>query len=840
MELQARRIALRHGWQLAELPAGAPPGAEAEVRDWIDVPELGPVAAVLRATGRWSLDGSPRRFDASDWCYRLAFELPPDVGDQAVTLGFDGLATLATAQLNGAPLLRSDNMFIAHRCDPNALLRPGRNELVLRFASLDALLATPRPRPRWRTPMVEHQQLRWWRTTLLGRTPGWSPPAAPVGPWRDVWLSRATPLDLLDPSLDVTHEQGLGRVAFRSRLHGTASLSSARLCIARGDTIHHGELTLGPGPQPTLAGALEVPNPALWWPHTHGEPVLYRAWLDLTLTGASEPVTWPLGEIGFRSITLDNTDGRFAVRVNGVPVFCRGACWMPLDAVTLRAPAAAYRTAIAQARDAGMNMLRVVGSTVYEDDAFHDECDRQGLLVWQDFMFANLDYPADDPGFATSVEHEVRGQLQRWRARPSTAVLCGNSEVEQQAAMWGAPRPLWQPALFHAQMAGWAAELCPHVPYWPSSAHGGAFPHQADQGTTSYYGVGAYLGPLEDARRANLKFATECLGFANLPEDTALARVPGGPALPTHHPAWKARTPRDLGAGWDFEDVRDHYLAQLYGVDPPTLRRLEPERYLALGRAVTGDVMADTLAEWRRAGSGCGGALLWTMRDLWAGAGWGLLDERGAPKPCWWHVRRALQPISLAITDERHSGLRLHACNDHAEALTATLEFIAYNESDAPVAQARRAVAVPGHGRASWTPAKWLDGFLDLGHAYRFGPPVARLVWAGLHADDGRLLAQAWHFPAGRPTARLADSGLTAALAGTSDATLELTLQAEGFVQGLHIDLGGHHPDDNHFHLRPGETRHVTLHPDGALARRAPCCRLRALNSHRVLMLALP
>ena len=109
-------------------------------------------------------------------------------------------------------------------------------------------------------------------------------------------------------------------------------------------------------------------------------------------------------------------------------------------------------------------------------------------------MFANMDYPDHDPGFVASATEEVRQLLGRLEGRPSTAVLCGNSEVEQQAAMWGSPRSLWAPKLFHEVLPAVARECLPDVPYWPSSAHGGAFPHQGDAGTTSYFGVGAYLG----------------------------------------------------------------------------------------------------------------------------------------------------------------------------------------------------------------------------------------------------------------------------------------------------------------------------------------------------------
>jgi beta-mannosidase len=829
-----RRERLVRDWELVSVPAGSlsDPSQLADTgpHAWVAAQRPGTAAAVLRDAGAWSLDHPPRRFDADDWWYRTHFTAPEaDEGDQVV-LGFDGLATLADVWLNGELLLSSENMFIAHEHEVRSRLRTGRNELVMRFRSLDAALAAKRPRPGWRAPMIENQQLRWFRTTILGRTPGWSPPAAAVGPWRDVWLETRPLVDVshlgLHASMDGT--RGVVQVGARIAAHAGQRIDAVVLEVERSGQSHRSLLSREAGAQ--FAGSLSIDQPSLWWPHTHGEPALHEARLSVSLAGRNDPVIVDLGRIGFRTIEVDTSQGRFAIRVNGTPVFCRGACWTPLDPVSFSSDCDSYAQAIAQVRQAGMNMLRIGGTMVYENDAFHDACDEQGVLVWQELMFANMDYPTE-AAFLASVEAEVRQQLRRLQARPSLAVVCGNSEVEQQAAMWGATRERWTPALFHEHVPAWVRETLPHTTYWPSSAHGGAFPYQGDAGTTSYYGVGAYLRPEDDARRSDLSFATECLAFAHLPDAPTIARMPGGDSLKVTHPGWKMRTPRDLGAGWDFEDVRDHYLAELFKLDPSKLRCADHDRYLELGRVATGEVTAAAFKEWRRAGSRCGGALVWFLRDLWPGAGWGLLDDQGHPKAAMHILGRALQPVSLAFTDEGGNGLYLHAVNEQASPITAMLSIAAYNESAALVGHASQPIGLDARSAQCLPVAGFFDGFLDLSAAYRFGPSPAQVVVANLFDKDARLLAQDFHFPAGFTAQREDDVGLTAAVTQHSDDGIELTIHTERLAQHVCIEWSGYVVTDNHFHLAPRGARTLSLRgqTQGA-ARRGT---LRALNSRR-------
>jgi beta-mannosidase len=821
---------LTEGWELG-LAVDSMGKVPADIL-WSRAGVPGTVAASLRDSGQWSFDAAPRRFDAEEWWYRLRFAAEPAAPGERVILGFDGLATFAQVLLNGKPLFESTNMFLAQRCDIGALLQ-AENELVIRFAPLDRFLNARRARPRWRTPMVQQQQLRWVRTSLLGRTPGWSPPAPAVGPWRPVWLERRQWIGLGEHRLQATVQAGAGRLAMSCALSPAEGVAviSARLIVGRGG--RQVELPLQQDGR-LVRGEMTLPDVELWWPHTHGEPALYTATLILELrdsTGSQVCVESHLGRVGFRTLRLDRGAGQFVLYVNDRRVFCRGAAWMPLDCASFQATPAHYLDAIEMVRNAGMNMLRVAGPSVYETDQFLDCCDAAGILLWQDFMFANMDYPAEDAAFAASVNTEARQQLSRLHAHPALTVLCGNSEGAQQAAMSGAARECWAPPLFEVELAALSNELCPGVPYCPSSTHGGAFPFQPDDGPTSYYGVGAYFKPLSDARRSGVRFASECLGFANIPEDETLALLTPGQALRCHHARWKERVPRDLGAGWDFDDVRDHYLQSLFRLDPMQLRYADHDRYLRLSRVTSGEVMAAAFAEWRRAGSSCSGALVWFLRDLWPGAGWGVIDSTGLPKAPYYYLKRALQPVALFISDEDCNGLVLHIVNETSACMRVRLELRLYRFSTMVGAPVVKELGLDPGSTTQIPATDFYDGFMDLSYSYRFGPPSYDVLHAALVCSDGRAgVAEAFHFPQGLPNAAGLDVGLTASAVRTEDAW-RLNILSKGFAQSVHIDAPGYIADDQYFHMIPNSTRTLQLLPRNAATPDVPEGAVHALNA---------
>lgn len=800
-------VPLDAGWTLIVCEPGAAttPDEAAGLAGWIAARVPGTAEQTLRDSGA-TVAGTPSGLHDKDVWYRTTFQ-----AEGSYTLRLQGLASHAEVFLDGRNVCSSRSMFVAHEIDIEGR---GRHDLAIRCLALNPILAAAKgPRARWRPMMITPGTLRLVRTTALGHMPGWAPPVAVVGPWKPVELIRRTaPARITSLRLIPTLAGANGvldiAVTFDNALDSTVELA----CGGHAQALHRSG-------DATFSGRLTIEQAAPWWPHTHGEPALHDA--ALRFGG----VNVDLGRVGFRSIAIDRgEDGKgFALIVNGERIFCRGASWMPVDPA---APASADpRAMLALAREAGMNMIRISGTMMPESRAFHEICDEFGILVWHDLPFANFDYPAGDPAFVALVETETRQLLDRLQASPSLAVVCGGSEIAQQATMLGVTPVQATMPLFDEVIPRLVAAHAPNTAYVPHTPWGGPLPFVTDEGVTHYFGVGAYCRPMEDVRRSRVRFATECLAFANVP---AAASLRAADLADPASEAWKAGIPRDAGADWDFEDVRDHYVRALYGADPEGLRRDDPERYLALGRAAPAEIMEQVFAEWRRAGSRCGGALVWFLNDLMPGAGWGVIDRTGEPKTTWHALRRAFRPLHLGLTDEGLNGLGIHLVNETAETRHLTLTLACYGEGVHPLARAETPVTLPPRSAESTTTHALLGRFFDIVHAYRFGPlthdaTLARLV----DPATGVLVAEACHVIAGR-AATPRDIGLSATVTAEGDG-FALHVASARMARFVTVDDDDFRAGDEGFCLAPGETRVVPL-----IARRhgrVPRGAVAALNS---------
>jgi beta-mannosidase len=803
---------LSEGWQCVSTPAGActTPASLDTFTQWIDAPVPGTIASALRASGV-SDEALAQPFAHSDHWYRVKLS-----GNGRRRLRFNGLATIAEIWLDDRKLLESDSMFVAHDLDVDL---DGEHTLHLCFRSIAPALAAKRGRARWRPKLAQPATLRNVRTTLLGHMSGWCPTIQPAGPWRAIEVigeSRAC-IDNVDMRTSVDGTDGVLDVTVRY-FHAQEQNPVRLGCGEAQATMQWQDAH-------TLTGRLRVPDVDLWYPHTHGEPSRYAVKLgDIAL-----------GEVGFRTIEVDRgADNQgFQLVVNGVPVFARGACWTSADIVALDASREKLDNIFGLVRDAGLNIVRVSGITLYESDTFYELADKHGVLVWQDFAFANFDYP-DDEAFRASVQREAEQFLARTRRFASLAVLCGGSEVHQQAAMLGLPFDAYQQRLFNELLPNAVAMQRPDVAYVvnsPSAAPGDtvSMPFGTRGGITHYYGVPAYQRSFDDVRRAQVRFASECLAFANVPDDVALHAMPNPRA---HEPRWKAGVPRDPGSAWDFDDVREHYMQSLYRMDVPRLRYENPERYLELSRAVVADVIGAVFSEWRREGSTCAGGIVWNLLDVRPGAGWGVIDVLGAPKSALHGLARVLQPVQALILDEGLDGLDVHLVNETAREIRARVELTCLREGAVKVVGGSCDVVLQARSVQRVSSNALIGAFFDITYAYRFGPRAHDATHVVLRdADTGDVLSEAFHFPDPSIGERR-DIGLNATVEKDGE-DWSLVVETAQLARWVHVVDPNYFARIDWFHLAPGSTRRIPLVARHANVSAAPEGDVSAINAIR-------
>lgn len=715
-----------------------------------------------------------------DWWFRCQVDVGQPLPDERRTLTFDGIATVADVFVGDTLVLQSRSSFLRQSVDLSDDV-VGVVEIAVCCRALEPLLEQQRrPRARWRTKLA-HPNLRFFRTPLLGRTPGIAPDAPVAGLWRPVRFDRRRVLSVTSLRVRASLDGDVGTVSVRAAVTG-ATPSGAECRVGDGPPV---PLHVTDG---VLSGEVRVEHPERWWPHTHGDPVTYP--VTVSVTTDDEDVVIEVGRVGFRTLTFLSEQANPQLIVNDVPIFVRGAIWTP-------GPADQLRTRLDRVVEAGMNMLRVVGTGAYEQPLFYDLCDELGISVWQDFMFANFDYPVADEEFRVLVQREAEQVVGALAHRPALAVLCGNSEIEQQVAMLGLDPALGPGELFGNLLPGVVDGAGCDAAYLPSSPTGGALPFRFNSGVSNYFGVGGYRRPLTDARLADVRFASECLALSNVPDDAAVAT---------------AGVPRDAGADWDFADVRDHYLAELYDVAPDALKQDEPDRYLALSREVSGELMAAVFGEWRRARSACTGGLVLWLADLEPGAGWGVLDDAGRPKVAYHHLRRINAPVAVWLTDEGLGGVAVHVANDHETALEATLRVTLYRDGEHAIADASVPVELAPRSTQEFDAEALLGRFADASRAYKFGPAEHDVVVASLEASGVPDRAPAVLFPEGRPLTPMSAEALgLSAEHVVHDGRPAVLLRSTRLVWGLRLQVPEAVPSDDAFCLEPGHDRLVWL-----------------------------
>ncbi len=594
--------------------------------------------------------------EETDWTYRADFTVPAAaLSEEELDLCFDGLDTVATVTLNGTEILRSENMFHSHRLPVKPLLRRGRNRLEIRFGSALDYIRTTRAdysTKESNDPVGGRYRIRKQQSQFGW---DWGPRFVTAGVWRAVRLEAWSANRIETVALTQTHTAGRVELTLRPQLAKADPQARYRVSLTfNNKTVIAAEFAA------TAALTFEVPNTQLWWPAGQGEQPLYQ--LSVTLLGSGSDsaniAPWTR-RIGMRTITLDlSADGlevprgeyppltRFGFRVNGRLIFAKGANWIPEHSFVAGLTRADYARPLQAARDAHMNMIRVWGGGVYEDDSFYDLCDELGLLLWHDHLFACSLYPSDD-AFLASVRREVADNVTRLRHHAALALWCGDNEL----IMWNGKALREEPSrqrdyhrIFFETIPAVLRELDPATPYLHSSPgyQLPGYPETQLPGHDAHdWEVWHSRKPVEQYETTRHRFVSE-FGMQSFPSLPVAQTFCPPEELNIFSPIFQNHQ-KNSGGNATILD----YTTRLYRLpaDYGSLAHLSQ-----LNQAYCIKVAVE---HYRRNQPHCLGALYWQLNDCWPVASWGSLEFGGRWKALHHAARRFFAP---SLVSARHLG----------------------------------------------------------------------------------------------------------------------------------------------------------------------------------------
>jgi beta-mannosidase len=811
-------------WELVDFAPGdgAKQGAErGEGVGWIPVPAPGDTYLALVAAGRLPHPFERRHeADASwvrdrEWWWRTTFEA--QAGEQA-RLVFEGLDTFASIFLDGVLLARTDNMFRTYAFDIGpSLTHEGLHTLAIRFDP-PALMVPAGNLPVWGAfkDRVSGSKRNLMRKAQFGWGWDWGPDLPTVGIWRPARLERRIGPGIASlgfTTLAATDTEA--RVRIMVELDG-ADRPSHRVEITLLDPAGHQLLTQKVTSAEATSLTVSVVNPQLWWTADLGSQPLYtlvvRLFDGVLLLDERER------KVGLRTITIDTSPDPdepgttfFRFVLNGSPIFAKGACWVPPTSFVAEVEEDRYRRLLEQAAGANMNMIRIWGGGVYEPDLFYDLCDRLGLLVWQDFMFACAHYPEDNPRFINSVWSEVGDQVRRLRGHACLAAWCGNNENEAMHAIsadiTGDPAPLSGKLYYNQIIPSVLEALDPNTPYWPGSPGGGPSPNSMRGGDVHDWTVWHGVPPVPDTDPVG-GFDSTPLGVAYTRYAEDMARfvsefgIQAAPALATLK-RWMDPADLHLDSPGFLDRVKDEAAKAYAMMSPVTGRPTTLEDYVDFTMWTQAEGLKFGIEHFRRRKPHCSGAVIWQLNDCWPCVSWSLVDYDGVEKASYHAVARAFAPVLASFK----------ALGDDWVELWITNDTLAPVSGDAMV-ELRHL-----DGRPAWRQdAPFQIAANTSAPIWRGSAPEAVDKVLSVRSPEGAFAPNRHHLA---PIARLAlkpgaRPRMTVTPIAAADYRIDLT--ADDYLAFVH--LTSERPDlrfsDNYFDMATGEQRSLTVRANSA------------------------
>ena len=607
--------------------------------------------------------------EKEDWEYKTSFFLSQsEMNFKNIDLQFDGLDTYASIFLNDQLILEANNMFRIWKIPVRKYLLQGENTLKVVFRS--AVLEEQNIAKKQSVQLPTDERV-YSRKAPYHYGWDWGPRLVTAGIWKDVKLHFWNQVTLVNSNYyQVKLDSQKADLAFNATLF---SEKIQVITIKVNDSIKKVELQKG---LQTIPITYSINNPKLWWCNGLGEPNLYA--FKISLFADLEEIESQEMNIGLRTIELiqeeDAIGKSFYFKLNGKPVFMKGANYIPEDSFLPRVTDSVSKKRIEDAVAANMNMLRVWGGGVYASDAFYNACDKNGILVWQDFMFACAMYPGGK-GFFENVKHEVIDNVTRIQNHPSLALWCGNNEINEAWHNWG-----WQKQLNYSKADStqiWNDyqkvfhELIPNTLdslylekkaiYWPSSPSiGWGRKESLLQGDAHYWGVWWGKEPFEMYERKVGRFMSE-YGFQGMPDRTTFNYFSNGNPLEFDSESIKSHQKHPTG----YETIKE-YMRRDY-VIPKNF-----ENYSYVSQLLQAKGMKTAIEAHRRAKPNCMGTLYWQLNDCWPVTSWSSVDYFGNWKALHYQVKQSFENLLLSV-EETKEKYQVYLVNDSLQDISGNL-----------------------------------------------------------------------------------------------------------------------------------------------------------------------
>lgn len=755
--------------------------------------------------------------EEEDWLYRTSFILSEEqLTHQEIFLVFEGLDTYADVSLNGASILKADNMFIGYRVPVKHFLKRGENKLLVRFRS-----PIRETMPHWETNGFIYPAANDHRAERLSiftrKAPysygwDWGIRMVTCGIWRPVCLEFADEAVIED--YFVCQQSVTSR---RAEIDNRLEINNldqkeqeARIKV----TYAYGEeqkrsiersVLLKPGMN-VVSLPLTVESPHLWMPNGWGEPALYTFEASVDLNGKT--VARKQHQVGLRSIRLvqeeDSVGESFYFEVNGIPLFIKGTNLIPSDALLPRVTRERYARLVEDVQAAHMNLIRVWGGGVYEDDALYEEADKRGILVWQDFMFACTPYPHDS-AFLKQVSEEAVYNIKRLRNHASLALWCGNNEISEGMKYWGwkkkyGPEIYQQLAegydiLFRRLLPDKVKELDPGRFYLETSPYEANWgrPETWKRGDSHNWGIWYGQKPFESLDTEIPRFMSE-FGFQSFPEMKTIRTFAAPEDYDMESPVMNAHQKSSIGNFLIKKTMERYYRV--------------PEKFedlVYLGLVLQGHGMRQGMEAHRRNRPYCMGSMIWQLNDSWPVVSWSAIDYYGNWKALHYQSRRAFAPVLVDAIREGDK-LRYYVLSDVLQTKDIVLQMELMDFKGKILRRHRVEGKLPINSSVLFYEEDWNQAFAACDTTTSFIHMTLK------DANSRQVLSDEVYYPALPKSQRLPQAKISYKMK-KKDGAYELTLKSDQLARDVFIEvpIQGVRFSDNFFDLLPGVSRKIRV-----------------------------